>query len=76
VVVTAAEEGAICINLGIIGLDESTGLLTIAVSGNRHCPGPCPATTLSFTGKERSHVGHAIGSGSQHASGSTLIVPA
>jgi hypothetical protein len=49
-VVTAAEEGAIYINLGIIGLDESTGLLTIAVSGNRHCPGPCTATTLSFTG--------------------------
>jgi hypothetical protein len=50
VVVTVAEEGAIYINLGIIGLDESTGLLTIAVSGNRHCTGPCPATTLSFTG--------------------------
>ena len=48
--VTAAEEGAIYINLGIIGLDESTGLLTIAVSGNRHCTGPCPTTTLSFTG--------------------------
>jgi hypothetical protein len=48
--VIAAEEDAIYINLGIIGLDESTGLLTIAVSGNRHCPGPCPATTLSFTG--------------------------
>lgn len=48
--VTLAEEGAIYINLGIIGFDESTGLLTIAVSGNRHCTGPCPATTLSFTG--------------------------
>ena len=48
--VIAAEEGAIYINLGLIGLDEGTGLLTIAVSGNRHCTGPCPATTLSFTG--------------------------
>ena len=45
-----AEEDAVYINLGIIGLDEGTGLLTIAVSGNRHCPGPCPATTLTFTG--------------------------
>src|SRR5215213_9908276 len=36
--VTAAEDDAIYFNLGIIGLDESTGLLTIAVSGNRHCP--------------------------------------
>ena len=44
----AAEEDAIYFNLGIIGLDESTGLLTIAVSGNRHCPGPCPTTTLTL----------------------------
>ena len=46
--VLAAEEGAIYINLGIIGLDEGTGLLTIAVSGNRHCMGPCPATTITL----------------------------
>jgi hypothetical protein len=48
--VIAAEEDAIYINLGLVGLDEGTGLLTIAVSGNRHCTGPCPATTLSFIG--------------------------
>ena len=46
--VIAAEEEAIYFNLGIVGLDESTGLLTIAVSGNRNCPGPCPATTLTL----------------------------
>ena len=40
--VIAAEDEGIYINLGIIGLDESTGLLTIAVSGNRNCTGPCP----------------------------------
>ena len=45
---TAAEDDAIYFNLGIIGLDESTGLLTIAVSGNRHCPGPCPTTTMTL----------------------------
>ena len=44
----AAEDDAIYINLGLIGLDEDTGLLTIAVSGNRHCPGPCPTTTLTL----------------------------
>ena len=31
--VVAAEEGGTYFNLGMIGLDESTGLLTIAVSG-------------------------------------------
>ena len=46
--VTTAEEGAIYINLGLIGLDENTGVLTIAVSGNRHCTGPCPATTMTL----------------------------
>ena len=43
-----SEDDAIYFNLGIIGLDESTGLLTIAVSGNRHCPGPCPTTTMTL----------------------------
>ena len=47
--VLAAEDEAIYFNLGIVGLDESTGLLTIAVSGNRHCQGPCPAATMTLT---------------------------
>ena len=38
--VIAAEDEGIYVNLGIIGLDESTGLLTIAVSGNRTLHGP------------------------------------
>jgi hypothetical protein len=46
--VTAAEDEGIYGNLGIIGLDESTGLLTIAVSGNRNCKGPCPTTTMTL----------------------------
>ena len=59
--VTAAEEGAIYINLGIVGLDERTGLLTIAVSGNRHCPGQCATTTLFFTGLDDDAVLHRVG---------------
>jgi hypothetical protein len=46
--VLAAEDDAVYFNLGIVGLDEDTGLLTIAVSGNRHCPGPCPTTTMTL----------------------------
>src|SRR5215212_9651064 len=47
-VVIAAEDDAIYFNLGIVGLDENTGLLTIAVSGNRNCKGPCPTTTVTL----------------------------
>src|SRR5215208_7143246 len=47
-VVIAAEDDAIYFNLGIVGLDENTGLLTIAVSGNRNCKGPCPTTTITL----------------------------
>ena len=46
--VVAAEDEGIYVNLGIVGLDESTGLLTIAVSGSRTCTGPCPATTMTL----------------------------
>jgi hypothetical protein len=46
--VLEAEEEATYVNLGIVGLDESTGLLTIAVSGNRHCQGPCPTTSMTL----------------------------
>ena len=46
--VTAAEDEGIYANLGIIGLDENTGLLTLAVSGNRNCKGPCPTTTMTL----------------------------
>jgi hypothetical protein len=34
------------INFGLVGLDESTGQVTIAVSGNRNCSGACPQVDL------------------------------
>lgn len=34
------------VNFGLVGLDESTGEVTIAVSGNRHCTGACPKVEL------------------------------
>lgn len=46
--VVEAEEEATYVNLGIVGLDEGTGLLTIAVSGNRNCQGPCPTTLMTL----------------------------
>jgi hypothetical protein len=46
--VIEAEDKGIDVNLGIVGLDESTGLLIIAVSGNRNCTGPCPTTTMTL----------------------------
>ncbi len=44
----AAEKEATYINLGMINLDDSTGLLTLAVSGNRLCGDACPALDLTF----------------------------
>jgi hypothetical protein len=45
----AAEQESTYVNLGLIGLDEENGQITIAVSGNRTCGSACPALTLTFT---------------------------
>ena len=44
----AAEEEATYVNLGMVNLDDSTGELTLAVSGNRICGDACPALDLTF----------------------------
>jgi hypothetical protein len=44
----AAEEEATYFNLGMIDLDDSTGQLSIAVSGNRRCAQACPALDITF----------------------------
>jgi hypothetical protein len=44
----AAEQEATYVNLGMVDLDDSTGLLTLAVSGNRLCGDACPALDLTF----------------------------
>jgi hypothetical protein len=44
----AAEADATYVNLGVIDLNESTGQVTLAVSGNRVCAAACPALTLTF----------------------------
>lgn len=44
----AAEALATYVNLGMVDLDDSTGQLTLAVSGNRVCPETCPALDLTF----------------------------
>src|SRR5215213_8072655 len=38
----AAQHDGTYVNFGLVNLDESTGELTIAVSGNRNCQGACP----------------------------------
>jgi hypothetical protein len=45
---TAAEAGAAYVNVGLVTLDEATGQVTLAVSGNRTCEASCPALTLDF----------------------------
>jgi hypothetical protein len=45
----AAAADAIYINLGLIDLNEGSGLITIAVSGNRNCAGTCPTLTVTLT---------------------------
>ncbi len=47
-VAAAAESQATYINVGMINLDETTGELTLAVSGNRRCGDACPALDLTF----------------------------
>jgi hypothetical protein len=36
------------VNLGLVNFDEATGQITVAVSGNRVCPGSCPTVALTF----------------------------
>jgi hypothetical protein len=45
----AAEKEATYINLGLIGLDEENGQITIAVSGNRTCGAACATINLTLT---------------------------
>jgi hypothetical protein len=44
----AAEADATYFNLGVVDLDEATGQVTLAVSGNRTCGESCPALALTF----------------------------
>jgi hypothetical protein len=44
----AAEEEATYINLGMVDLNDSTGVLTLAVSGNRICGDACPGLDITF----------------------------
>ena len=45
----AAAADAVYVNLGLVDLDEGSGLITIAVSGNRNCAGTCPTLALTLT---------------------------
>ena len=47
--VAAAESDAIYINVSLVDLNEGSGQITIAVSGNRNCAGTCPALTVTLT---------------------------
>jgi hypothetical protein len=46
--VAAAEARSTYFNLGFVDLDESTGEVTLAVSGNRNCGDDCPTLDLVF----------------------------
>lgn len=41
-----AQHDSTYVNFGLVNLDESTGEVTIAVSGNRNCTGACPQIDL------------------------------
>lgn len=41
------------LNLSVIGIDPASSALTLAVSGNRTCPGECSALRLSFLSLDR-----------------------
>lgn len=47
-VAAAAESEATYINVGLVNLDETTGEVTLAVSGNRRCGEACPTLDLTF----------------------------
>ena len=44
----AAEVDATYVNLGLVDLDEATGQITLAISGNRNCATTCPSLALTF----------------------------
>lgn len=44
----AAEADATYFNFGLVNLDEATGQITLAVSGNRNCGEACPTLDLVF----------------------------
>ena len=46
--VAAEEAGSTYINLGFVDLNEATGQVTLAVSGNRDCDEDCPKLDLVF----------------------------
>ncbi|MBL8128398.1 MAG: hypothetical protein U0Z70_17305 [Thermomicrobiales bacterium] len=41
-----AQQDRTYVNFGLVGLDEANGEVTIAVSGNRKCQGPCPQVDM------------------------------
>lgn len=41
------------LNLSVISIDPATGALSLAISGNRSCPGECGAMRLSFLSLDR-----------------------
>lgn len=45
----AAAADAIYVNLGLVDLDEGSGQITIAFSGNRNCAHTCPELSLTLT---------------------------
>lgn len=47
-VVATAEHDATYVNPGMVDLDDSTGALTLAVSGNRNCGEACAALDMTF----------------------------
>lgn len=44
----ATETGRSYFNIAVVGIDEAAGSATFAVSGNRQCPGECPAVALTL----------------------------
>jgi hypothetical protein len=49
----SAETDATYVNLGIVALDETTGELSLAVSGNRACANNCAALALTFSALDK-----------------------
>jgi hypothetical protein len=52
VTAAAAEADATYLNFGFVSLDDDTGVVTLAVSGNRNCGDACPALDLTLTSLE------------------------
>src|SRR5262245_9697625 len=49
----SAETDATYVNLGIVALDETTGQVSLAVSGNRSCANSCAALALTFSALDK-----------------------